>query len=292
MGEDAMSVESGARAITVTTFEIRPADGGPPVRGDVRVAEGTRPKTAVVIVHGFKGFRRFGAWGALARALALRGHAAVTFDFSHNGIDENGEFSRLDLFRLNTHSREVDELRAVLDALASGAIGGRKSPRVGLLGHSRGGAGAIIAAAEDTRVRALVTWASIASIGDRWTEEEKAAWRRGDDVLSLNSRTRQQMPLAPEYWVDLQVNRDRLDVAAAAARVTVPWLIVHGDADTTVPVDDAHALFDAAGENAELMIMEGVDHGMGARHPYPGPTDALRAAAEAAFEWFGEHLEG
>ncbi|HET7229350.1 MAG TPA: alpha/beta fold hydrolase [Longimicrobium sp.] len=285
-----MSDQAAPRKITVTTFEIRPADGGPPVRGDVRVAEGGKPKTAVVIVHGFKGFRKFGAWSALARALALRGHAAVTFDFSHNGIDEAGEFSRLDLFRLNTHSREADEIRAVLDALDGGKLAGRRIRRVGLLGHSRGGGMSVIAAAEDPRVRALVTWASIASIGSRWTPEQVAAWERGDDVFSENARTKQQMPLSPEYWADVRENAERLDILAAAALVPVPWLIVHGDADTSVPPDDAVALFDAAGDNAELMMMEGVDHGMGARHPYPGPTDALRACADAAFEWFDTHL--
>lgn len=282
--------EAQARRITVSTFEIRPRDGGPPVRGDVRVAEGTRPKSAVVIVHGFKGFRKFGAWAALARALALRGHAAVTFDHSHNGIDEAGEFSRLDLFRLNTHSREADEIRAVLDALDGGKLAGRRIRRVGLLGHSRGGGMSVIAAAEDARVRAVVTWAAIAGIGQRWTPEETAKWRRGEDVLVENARTKQMMPIAPEYWVDFQQNRDRLDILAAAARLTVPWLIVHGDADTSVPLDDARALFDAAGDTAELMVIEGMDHGMGARHPYPGPSDALRAAAEAAFEWFDAHL--
>lgn len=285
-----MSDETAPRKITVTTFEIRPDGGGPPVRGDVRVAEGEKPKTAVVIVHGFKGFRKFGAWSALARALALRGHAAVTFDHSHNGIDENGEFTRLDLFRLNTHTRELAEIRAVLDALDAGKVAGRRIRRVGLLGHSRGGGMGVIAAAEDRRIHALVTWAAVAGIGQRWKPEETAAWRRGDDVFVENARTRQQMPIAPEYWVDFQQNRDRLDILAAAARVRAPWLIVHGDADTSVPVDDAQALFDAAGDNAELVVMEGVDHGMGAKHPYPGPSDALRAAAEVAFEWFDTHL--
>lgn len=282
--------DEAARKITLTTFEIRPKDGGPPVRGDVRVAEGAKPKTAVVIVHGFKGFRKFGAWSALARALALRGHAAVTFDHSHNGIDENGEFTRLDLFRLNTHTREVDEIRAVLDALDGGKLAGRAIRRVGLLGHSRGGGMSAIAAAEDERVRALVTWAAVSGISQRWTPEQTDAWRRGEDVFSENARTKQRMPMAPEYWVDFQQNRDRLDILAAAARVEVPWLIVHGDADGSVPVDDAHALFDAAGDQAELMVVEGMDHGMGAKHPYPGPTDTLRAVADAAFEWFDTHL--
>jgi dienelactone hydrolase len=282
--------EGGARKITRSAFEIRPRDGGPAVRGDVRVAEGTKPKSAVVIIHGFKGFRQWGAWPALARALALRGHAAVNFDFSHNGIGDDGELSRLDLFRLNTQTRELDETRAVVSALADGELTGRKIRRIGLLGHSRGGGDAVIVAAEDDRVRALVTWAAIADIPGRWTPGQVAAWRRGHDVPIENVRTKQVMPIGPEYWVDVQQNRERLDIAAAAARVSVPWLIVHGDGDTSVPVDDAHALFAAAGDNAELMVMEGTDHVFGVRHPYAGPTADLRTAAEAAMEWFDENL--
>ncbi|HEX6749008.1 MAG TPA: alpha/beta fold hydrolase [Longimicrobium sp.] len=285
-----MSDGGEARRITRSTFEIRPADGGPPLRGDVRVAEGTKPKSAVVIVHGFKGFREWGPWPPLARALALRGFAAVSFDFSHNGVGDDGEFSRLDLFRENTQTRELDEIRAVVSALEDGSLTGKRVRRIGLLGHSRGGGGSVIVAAEDDRVNALVTWAAIADIPGRWTQAQVAAWRRGDDVAIENVRTKQMMPIGPEYWVDLQQNRERLDIAAAAARVAVPWLIVHGDADTSVPVDDAHALFAAAGDNAELMVMEGTDHVFGVRHPYGGPSDDLRTAAEATLEWFDTHL--
>ena len=278
------------RRITRTGFEIRPADGGPPIRGDLRVAEGAKPKSAVVFVHGFKGFRNCGAWPALMRELALAGHAAVSFDFSRNGIGEDGELSALDLFRENTHTREVDELRSVVAALAEGRLGGRKMGRIGVVGHSRGGGAAGIAAAEDARIGALVTLAAIADIPSRWTETQISAWRRGEDVRVENARTKQQMPIGPDYWVDLQQNRERLDIAAAAARVAQPWLIVHGDGDTSVPVGDAHALFAAAGENAELMLVKGADHVSGVKHPYDGPSDDLRTVAEAVLDWCEEHL--
>jgi len=283
--------DSASHRITRTGFEIRPADGGPPVRGDVRVAEGAKPKSAVVIVHGFKGFRSWGAWPALCRQLALAGHAAVNFDFSHNGVGPDGEFSALDLFRENTHSREQDELRAVVDALADGRLGGRKMRKIGLVGHSRGGGAAVIETAEDERIGALVTLASIADIPSRWTAEQIAAWHRGEDVRIQNARTKQMMPIGPDYWVDVQQNRDRLDITAAAARITQPWLIVHGDGDGSVPVADAHALFAAAGENAELMLVNGADHVFGVKHPYAGPSDDLRTVAEAVLDWFDEHLE-
>lgn len=280
-------------AITRTDFELPSPDGGPPVRGDLRVLEGHRADAAVVFVHGFKGFRRFGFFPNLARAAAVRGYAAVTFDFSHNGIGEDGAdtFSAMPLFTAQTHTRNLDEIRRVLDALSGGALLGRPARKIGLMGHSRGGGEAILAAAEDKRVDALVTWAAIANVGERWSAEQVAAWEAGRNVEIENARTKQPMPVGPVYWRDVQRNRERLDIAAAAARLTVPWLIVHGDADTSVPVDEGRLLFDAAGDTAELLIVEGGDHGFGGKHPYDGATPELRTVADATLDWFDTHLE-
>ncbi len=281
---------AGSAEMTRTRFEIRPRDGGPPVRGDVRVRAGSAPTSAVVVCHGFKGFREWGFFPPLARALAAGGHAAVTFDFSHNGVGADGkDFSALDLFARNTHTRELAEIRSVIDAVTGGTLLARKPRRVGVLGHSRGGAAAILAATEDPRVDALVTWAAVADIPSRWSAEQVSAWERGETVTIANARTGQQMPIGPEYWRDAAANRDRLDVLAAAARVDVPWLIVHGEDDSSVPASDGQALFDAA-PGAELFLLEGADHTFGAKHPWAGSTAELRAAAEASVEWFGEHL--
>lgn len=280
-------------AITRTDFALPSADGGPSVRGDVRVLEGHRADRALVLVHGFKGFRTYAFFPNLARAAAARGYAAVTFDFSHNGIGEDGrdDFSAMHRFAGQTHSRNLDEIRRVLDLLSSGALLNRPTTRIGLMGHSRGGGEAVLAAAEDPRVDALVTWAAIASIADRWTPEQVAAWKAGRNVEIENARTRQQMPVGPAYWQDVQANPARLDIPAAAARLTIPWLIIHGDADTSVPVDEGHRLFDAAGEATEMLVVEGADHGFGGKHPYAGATPELRMVAEATLDWFDTHLE-
>ncbi|MBW3571919.1 MAG: alpha/beta fold hydrolase [Gemmatimonadetes bacterium] len=279
-------------AITCTTFELPSADGGPPVRGDVRVRQGHRPDAAIVICHGFKGFRRFGFFPNLARAAAMRGFAAVTVDFSRNGIGPDGAdtFSAMHRFAEHTHTRNLDEIRRVIDVVERGALLHRPVRRIGLFGHSRGGGEAVLAAAADPRVKALVTWAAIARV-DRWTPEQVATWKAGGTVQIENARTRQMMPIGPGYWRDLDANRERLDILAAAARVAVPWLIVHGDADPSVPVDEGRELFEAAGERAELLVVEGADHGFNARHPYAGATPELRVAAEATLEWFGAHLD-
>lgn len=280
-------------AITRTDFQLPAPDGGPPVRGDVRVLQGHRADRAVVLIHGFKGFRTFGFFPNLARAAAVRGYAAVTFDFSRNGIGEDGAdtFSAMHLFTEQTHTRNLDEIRRVLDVLAGGALLGIPAAKIGLMGHSRGGGEAVLAAAEDPRVRALVTWAAVAGIAERWTPEQVAAWEAGQTVEIENARTRQPMPVGPAYWRDVTANRARLDIPAAAARLDIPWLIIHGDADPSVPVEEGHRLFDAAGDTAELLVVEGGEHGFGGRHPYAGATPELRLVADATLDWFDTHLE-
>jgi uncharacterized protein len=283
------SVET--RTFNHERFEIRPRDGGPPVRGDVRFLSGTTPRSAVLLCHGFKGFREWGFFPPLARALAARGHAAVSFDLSRNGVGADGvAFSALDLFAEHTHTRNLAEIASVLAAVRTGRILPRAPRTIGLFGHSRGGGEVVLTAAEDGEVDALVTWAAIGQV-DRWKPEQVAAWERGETVEILNTRTGQQMPVNATFWQDVGANRERLDILAAAGRVDAPWLIVHGDADTSVPVDDAHRLFAAAGDDTELLIVEGADHTFGATEPYAGATEELQTAAEATLDWFDDALD-
>jgi dipeptidyl aminopeptidase/acylaminoacyl peptidase len=53
----------------------------------------------------------------------------------------------------------------------------------------------------------------------------------------------------------------RFDPAKAAPRLRVPLLLVHGDADETVPVAVSRRLAALAGRRAELVVERGADHG-------------------------------
>src|SRR6185295_3101659 len=141
---------------------------------------GERP--AVVICHGFKGFMEWGFFPYVASLLAGRGFVAVRFNLSGAGMRPGDEMvTDLGAFRENTYSRELADLLAVLAALGETIAPGRVDRRrLGLFGHSRGGGDALLAAARPPwreRVRALVTWASIADV-DRFTSEQKEEWRR------------------------------------------------------------------------------------------------------------------
>ena len=276
-------------SLLLARWEIRPEDGSPPIRGDLRAPAGPPPRSAVVICHGFKGFKDWGFFPSLATALARRGHAAVSFDFSRNGVGLSGEFDDLERFAEHTHSRNVDEIRMVLDAVTGGVLFPRPPGRIGVFGHSRGGGEAVLAAAEDGRVNALVTWAAIAAV-ERWGDEDVATWERGERVYVENTRTGQRMPVDPGYWRDIVANRERLDIVRAAERLRIPWLIAHGEADETVAATSARVLFDAAGDDAELLLVEGAGHTFGATHPYAGATPELRTVADATLAWFDAHL--
>lgn len=285
-----MNDEDTGSKLVRARWEIR-REGEAPIRGDLRALPGPPPRSAVIICHGFKGFREWGFFPALARAIARRGHAAITFDFRNNGVGDDGvDFSALDRFARQTHSGNLAEIADVTDALFGGGLMPRAPNRVALLGHSRGGAEAILAAEADPRIDALVTWNAISSLEGRWNESQIETWKRGESVHILNSRTEQEMPIAPAYWDDLIDHRERLDVLAAASRLEIPWLIVHGEADETLELTEARTLFSTAGDNAEMCIVENGSHTFGARHPWEGPTPELQTATQTTLAWLDEQF--
>ncbi|MDX1495303.1 MAG: alpha/beta fold hydrolase, partial [Longimicrobiales bacterium] len=154
---------------SLTRFSLE-TDDGATLNGDVRLPDGVEPEGALVVIHGFKGFKDWGFFPYVCRELAEAGHAVVSFNFSHNGIgDDPLEFTELERFARNTLSRELDEVGRVLEAVRGGELPGIEDPGpVGLLGHSRGGGQAVLAAAEHD-VKALVTWAAVADF-DRWSD--------------------------------------------------------------------------------------------------------------------------
>lgn len=272
-------------------FERRPphASAGEVIRGDVRVPEGPPTRSVVVVVHGFKGFKDWGFFPWVAERLVAEGHAAVSFNFSRSGVGPDlQEFTELERFAANTFTRELEDLLWIVDEVAGGDLLPRRPETVALLGHSRGGADAILAARRDERVAALATWSAIATF-DRWTEETKREWRESGRVHVLNSRTGQQMPLDVALLEDYEANRERLDVEAAAAEVAAPWLIVHGRDDLSVPEEDARRLARASRE-AKLLLVEGAGHTFEAGHPFEGATPELRQAMEATLRHLDRHL--
>jgi pimeloyl-ACP methyl ester carboxylesterase len=255
---------------------------------DVRAGGRVSPRPAIVVVHGFKGFKDWGLWPSLAQRMARAGFSAVCFNLSGSGVDDTGEFVYPERFGHNTFSAELQDLRRVTDALAAGELGVAPPTRIGLLGHSRGGGMAVLHASGDPRVRALVTWAAIATV-ERWPAPQRAAWRAAGVSPVKNVRTGQVLPQYPDVLDDIERNADALDIGAAAARLTVPWLIVHGTADVAVAPAEAEQLA-AAAPGARVLMVEGAGHTFGATHPWKGAPPELERVQDATLAFLAEGL--
>jgi len=257
---------------------------------DVVTVPDGRPGPAVLVTHGFKGFKDWGMFPPLAERLARAGFTAVTFNLSGSGVDNDGEFSRPERFARNTFSAELADLALLLEALDGGGLGIPAPSSVGLLGHSRGGGMAVLAARRHPRVRALVTWAAIASVV-RWNEAQRKGWREQGKIDIVNSRTGQVLPIYTDVLDDIEAHAESsLDIQAAAANLEIPWLIIHGDRDETVPLLEGEILERAAGDRAELLAIEGGGHTFGAVHPWAGPTAELERVFDATVRFFSAQL--
>lgn len=196
--------------------------------------------TAIVVAHGYPAHKADVL--PLAAPLA-EDHHLVLFD--HRGLGASEGQTTLGI-------HEPRDVRAAIAAARS--VDGVE--RVGVLGFSMGGAAAIQAAAEDPDVDALVTQAAYADL----------------DALAAGA-----FPAGPLSgllgWIMLGyaqlvgLDADQARPVDAIDDVRAPILLVHGDADETVPPDHGRRLAEAAGTDAELWIVDGAGHAEASAHP-------------------------
>ena len=278
--------------VITTTFELTGADGGP-LRGDVRAAEWGADRPALVICHGFKGFKDWGFFPQLAHRLAHAGFTAVSFNFTGSGVGPDGQsFSESERFSRATFSGDLEDINIVCREVAAGTLidGLARPTRLGLFGHSRGGGMAAVHAARTGGVEALVTWSAIGTVR-RWPEATLIQWRREGKIDVPNARTGDILSVSTDLLDDIERHQHGdLDILAAAAAIQVPWLMIHGDADATVPLSEARSLHDGAGHGVELRVVPGGTHTMGVGHPWAGSTPEMEFAIGETVAWFSNCL--
>lgn len=241
---------------------------------DVFYQETKTAKPLVIFCHGFKGFKDWGPFNLMSKSIAAAGFVVSKFNFSHNGGTEEDviDFPDLEAFGNNNISTELNDLGLFIDAWTSDGkiIPDEEVDRsnIILIGHSRGGGVCILKAAEDARVTKLITLAAIGSVGRLFTNESLLnQWKERGVIYIPNGRTLQQMPMYYQYYEDYIENKERLDIPAAASKINIPWLIVHGEDDPTVPVSTAFAL-NESNPKSEKFIVAQANHTFGGKHPW------------------------
>ncbi|WP_417882107.1 alpha/beta hydrolase family protein [Xanthomarina gelatinilytica] len=244
-----------------------------PILWDAFFNPSKTPKPLVVFCHGYKGFKDWGSWDVVAEAFKNKNYFFVKFNFSHNGgtIENPMDFPDLEAFSENNYSKELQDLKDVLNYLLSNENPFKteiNTNHVTLIGHSRGGGIATIFASEDTRITKLITWASVCDFAKRTaTIGDLETWKKEGVKYVLNGRTKQQMPHKYQFYKDFKANETRLNIELATKRLKIPHLIVHGDSDTSIPFNEANMLH-TWNPKSKLISIENGNHVFGSKHPW------------------------
>ena len=265
---------------------------GRTIRGDLRIPEYPAGKPLLLFCHGFKGFKDWGGWQHALDRLCANGFHVISMNFSHNGIGPDMQnFTELDKFAVNTIGMEIGDIDCVFEELREGSAFPEFEdiPKTGLIGHSRGGGTVILHNAQKRDADALVTWASVANFENYLRQRDD--WRRNGFIEQENKRTGQIMRMNVDFLNDLEAHPVERDILRAESTLGIPHLILHGDADEAVPIEQARQLYEASDKSrTQLEIIIGAGHTFGTVHPFTGTTPEFETLVTKTIEWFRKHL--
>jgi alpha-beta hydrolase superfamily lysophospholipase len=251
-------------------FEAPSPDG--PLPGYIIPAEGDDPKPPIAIFYGGFDVTKELLYTFVTDVFAKRGVAVAVVDTP--GI---GEPLRL----RDVPSRPDYEVPtgAVIDHLET--RDDIDTSRIGIFGISLGGYYAPRAAAFEPRIRAVCAWGAIWDWGATW--EKRWATRSPNVSVPwfqlpwvMGTETMEQGLERVKQWTLVDV----------LPQLTVPFLIVHGESDRQIPVDDAYKAFEAAGSNDKTLRVL-TDAEGGSQHCQ---TDDPGPARELIADWFASRL--
>lgn len=265
---------------------------GLPMLVDVHLASSLESKSPLVIyAHGINGFKDWGGMNLIAQKFAQAGFIFLKFNFSHNGTTpaQPEEFANLEAYKEDSYLKRQFDLNCILNFVLSEQSDFQfDESRLSLIGHSRGGPDVLLFAANEVRINRVITWAAVAHCQTPWQNLEADAvqkWSKKGYYTRENGRTGQQMPIGYSLFEEYQAHKERLNLEKAARSLSIPWLIVHGDADEAVFVKSAYDL-KAWRDDASVFIIENTGHTFDRTHPW-----AARELPDASLKKVNRSIE-
>ncbi|HIP35628.1 MAG TPA: alpha/beta hydrolase [Crocinitomix sp.] len=227
------------------------------------------PKALVIFLHGYKGYKDWGAWNVVEKQFINNNYGFLKFNFSHNGgtVKNPIDFTDLDAFGNNDYTKELYDLNRIITLARNELKLLNLSIPFYLIGHSRGGGIAILQTAKDKSIKKLVTWAAISDIESRFpTGDELEDWKISGVRYVHNARTNQNMPHYYSFYENYIENKDQLNIEYACKNLKVPFLPIHGDMDLAVSISEGIQISKWA--NVRLEIIKGAEHTFQTKQPW------------------------
>jgi pimeloyl-ACP methyl ester carboxylesterase len=229
-------------------------------RIDLTFHSGSRRDSLVIIGHGVTANKDRPQLVALAEGLSARGWPCMRISFAGNGESE-GRFEDC------TISKEIDDLRSVLETVPDWV-------RIAYIGHSMGSAVGVLTAARDLRIRLLVSLAGMTHTA-AFYDREFGTLTPGNDCMWDEV----DHPLSEAFADDM---KSIGSVLPAAATIVQPWLLIHGNEDDLVPLQDGLDAFAAAPGAKKWLEIPGAGHSFD-EGSYPTLVSAVH-------EWLTHHF--
>lgn len=249
-----------------TPWSIRNADDLE-IIGETHAPSEAAPVACALILHGFKGYKDYGFIPGMARELTKHNILTHRFNFATSGMTNDlSAFARPDLFARDTWDGQVQDVRRVARSIREGELAGEGLPLF-LIGHSRGGATALLAAglhAEELRLAGVITLNAVDRCCSMSDEQQREMLALGYAVTT-SARTGQELRLSAD-WLREQLDHPQAhDVLLQAQHANCPICVVHAEADDAVPIQAGESIARAA--KTALNRVDGADHVLNMPNP-------------------------
>jgi len=227
------------------------------------------PRAYALFAHCFSCSKDIKAAREIAKALRAQGFAVLRFDFTGLGASE-GDFANTNF------SSNVDDLVSAADYLRDEF----EAPAI-LIGHSLGGAAAIVAAGRIPEIQGVAVIGAPAEadhVAMQIEEHRDEIEKNGFATVKLAGRP---------FTIKQQFLEDLADqnVLACAAKLKKPLLIMHAPLDQTVGVENATKIFVAAKHPKSFVSLDTADHLL-------SNADDARYAANVLAAWSARYVGG
>ncbi|NUM25199.1 MAG: alpha/beta hydrolase [Candidatus Buchananbacteria bacterium] len=228
---------------------------GQRIVGLLTIPKGTPPFPAVIVCHGFKGYKEQLHLKTLAQEISRRGFVVLRFDFTSGVGESDGLLEDIKF------SDELEDLRSAIDYL-SNSVRIVDKRRIGLAGHSLGGQLIFHYASSDNRVKALAGLAGSYIRGrgmtglERQAAEQIAGNKKTSHFYTTSKRTGKKFKIKIGFYYDLLKH----DTLKAASEITIPALLLHGTKDSTVRIDSSKKVYRLVRGEKRLVLVPGAPH--------------------------------
>lgn len=206
----------------------------------------SKEKPIIILCHGFSTSKNSHTYVRLQEILNKYQISTFRFDFFGHGESE-GKFEDI------TISEAVDDILNAIKFLKNQGY-----TKIGLVGSSFGGIASLMAASKTDDLFILALKSPVSNYEEKEyatkSKEELEEWRNRGFRYYVSGDGR-KLKLNYTFFEDFKNNNGY----EAAKKIKIPTLIVHGDNDESVPIEQSKKTASLI-ENCKSEIIEGADH--------------------------------